>query len=182
MKTQEAMEQLRARLLLKYPAYWEFKAPERALLAMAELVNAVRVREKTGKNDGEWVGAILGAVELGQGYPWCAAAVEFCCDVAKLSEGPSDRASAAVVNWRNWAKSEGRIRTDPKRGYLCYWVNDNGTGHIGFVAGTVHPNKVRSLEGNTSPGDSGSQRDGQGAYERRRNKSVWDGFITLEEL
>jgi hypothetical protein len=166
MKTQEAMEQLRARLLLKYPAYWEFKAPERALLAMAELVNAVRVREKTGKNDGEWVGAILGAVELGQGYPWCAAAVEFCCDVAKLSEGPSDRASAAVVNWRNWAKSEGRIRT----------------GHIGFVAGTVHPNKVRSLEGNTSPGDSGSQRDGQGAYERRRNKSVWDGFITLEEL
>jgi hypothetical protein len=40
--------------------------------------------------------------------------------------------------------------------------------HVGRVIDVINPTTVRSVEGNTSPGDSGSQDNGDGVYIRTR--------------
>lgn len=166
-------------LTKRYPTYSELPNGERVLLAASVLVNDFKV-EEVGNNAGPWVAAFLAGVNLPTGYPWCAAFIEFCCDVAGASWGPGDRQSAAVINWRNTARTADRVRTKAARGRLCYFVNANGTGHMGIVAGIQTDGRIISYEGNTSPGDEGSQRDGQGAYRRVRKPSVWHGYIELD--
>lgn len=167
-------------LLKRYPDYNKKATGERVLLAFSVLANDFKVREATGHNDGTWVTAILNGTELGPGYSWCAATVEFCCDVANANWGPSDRASAAVVNWYKLARKDGKLMSKPRRGCLCLRLNPDGvTGHIGICSGTLI-GFVKSYEGNTSSGDTGSQDDGQGLYGRTRKSSFWQFYINLD--
>jgi hypothetical protein len=60
-------------------------------------------------------------------------------------------------------------------GDMLIWVKgigntaeDNFNGHTGFVQKEIEPGKFLTIEGNTGPGNSGSQRDGDGVYERTR--------------
>jgi hypothetical protein len=168
-------------LLQRYPAYNSLPNGERVLLAASVLVNDYKVREQ-GTNSGPWVEAFLAGVQLGKGYPWCAAFIEFCCDVADASWGPADRASAAVISWKNAAKRDERNRVKPARGRLCLYVKADGTGHIGIVAGVMENGKVISYEGNTSSGEAGSQRDGDGAYRRIRPASKWQMYVEIDEI
>ena len=179
MTNAQAIQKVRDILLKRYPKYWNYANGERVLLAASVLANDIKVRE-IGNNSGAWVTAILNGTKLGPGYPWCAAAIEFCCDVAKVQWGPTDRNSAAVRNWYNKAKADGRLKTKPERGYLCLWLNSNGTGHIGVVANVLNTGKITSYEGNTSSGEAGSQRDGDGYYRRTRLKTVWEFYINLD--
>ena len=176
MTTQEAITKVREILLARYANYWQLEGKERVVLAASVLADDIKVRE-TSNNHGEWVEAILGAVNLPGGYPWCAALIEFCCDVAKYEAGPSDRASAAVDSWYQWAKANGRITDKPERGYLCLWRRAGGN-HIGIInqAGRAI---LDSIEGNTTPGVVGNQRDGGGCYRRTRSKTSWTHFIAL---
>jgi hypothetical protein len=176
MTTQEGILKVRAILEERYANYWQLPGKERVLLAAAVLADDIKVRE-TSNNHGEWVEAILGAVNLPEGYPWCAAMIEFCCDVAKYEAGPSDRASAAVDSWYQWAKANGKITANPSRGDLCLWKRAGGN-HIGIInqAGRAI---LDSIEGNTTPGVVGNQRDGGGCYRRTRSKTSWTHFIVL---
>lgn len=178
---QNKIDQVRSVLLQRYPAYNSLQNGERVLLAASVVVNDFKVREK-GTNAGPWVKEFLEGVQLGTGYPWCAAFIEFCCDVAGATWGPGDRASAAVISWKNAAKRDGRNRLKAARGRLCLYVKANGTGHIGIVAGISENGKIISYEGNTGPGDTGDQRDGDGAYRRLRPGSTWQTFIELDEI
>ena len=157
MTTQEAIIKVREILLARYANYWQLEGKERVVLAASVLADDIKVRE-TSNNHGEWVEAILGAVNLPGGYPWCAALIEFCCDVAKYEGGPSDRASAAVDSWYQWRRA--------------------GGNHIGIInqAGRAI---LDSIEGNTTPGVVGNQRDGGGCYRRTRSKTSWTHFIAL---
>jgi hypothetical protein len=167
-------ELVRLRLEVRYPRFWFLTAGERTLLALAYLCDDIRVRE-VGRNAGEWVCALLKSAGVPVGSPWCAAAIQFACTV---SRAPCPASAAAVSQWRNWARSTGRHRTSAKRGHLAYWLNSNGTGHIGIVVGSAF-GMVRTIEGNTSSGEAGSQRDGDGLYRRVRRASRWDGYIEL---
>ena len=155
-----------------------FKRPtgEKVLLAMSVLANDFKVREKGGNNYGEWCDAILDTTGLEEGNPWCAASIVFCTYVANTTHLPR---SARVKDWVNWAKKSGRLLSKPKRGCLCAYLNSDGTGHIGIVAGSAL-GFVRSYEGNTSSGNSGSQRDGSGLFGRNRVKTVWKYYIDLD--
>lgn len=173
MTTKEASDIIRAKLAARYPGYWKFSASERVVLAAAILADDVKVREKTGKNDGAWVGAILGATGLSEGFAWCAATVDFCCDVA----GVRGQGSAGVMNWYRWFQSNGKI-VKPSRGTVAMKDYGGGKGHMGIVVANLGL-LVVTIEGNTSPGESGSQRDGQGLYRRTRPRSWWAAFGAL---
>lgn len=49
--------------------------------------------------------------------------------------------------------------------------------HIGIIRGKSADGTLRTVEGNTGPGESGSQGDGDGVYLRQRNRSVAYGFV-----
>jgi hypothetical protein len=166
--------------LARYPKFWDFPFAERALLIAAILCDTKRIRE-VGRNRGEWVEAFQDAAGAKPGDSWCACMVTFVCKAARkpfeamganLPQYP-----ARVVAWRQYAERLGRFSQSAARTKLFCW--DNGsTGHIGFVVGKVGP-FVRTIEGNTSSGESGSQRDGDGMYRRVRLASKIGGYIDL---
>lgn len=150
---------------------------EKVLQVYAYLADVVKVREELGRNHGKWVDDFLNeAGGLAPGNPWCAATSNWICEM--LGVANPDKADALVAGWRNWAKANGRLRNAPARGRLCLYVNANGTGHIGIVVSCGN-GIVRSIEGNTGPGDAGSQRDGDGLYRRARKQSTWQHYIDL---
>jgi len=157
--------------------------PSERVIAWAD--SQVGVREKPlGSNRGPEVKQYLEASGLGQGHPWCAAFLYWCCLKAgrPASELPRKSKSALVANWRAWAVETGRKRDTAERGRIGYWVNANGTGHIFICLGKPILGVFRTIEGNTD-GESGS-REGDGVYKRTR--TMWGlknryahGFIEL---
>lgn len=150
---------------------------ERVLLLMAWLADRQQVRE-SGTNRGEWVERFLASTGLGPGNPWCAAVLNYCCEAVD-APCPSSGA-AAVRNWVSWARQEGKLIPigEAKRGDLVFWLHDNGTGHIGIVV-DARNGRVWTIEGNTSSGVRGSQRDGDGLYRRTRFLNTFEGAIRL---
>lgn len=152
-------------------AVWSKLPPKEAVLqCMAYLADVVKVREKGGNNRGPEVAELLKSAGLGEGYAWCAAALTFA---RKLAGMRVPKGAAAVRNWVGFLPRTNK----PGRGSICYRMNPDGvTGHIGVVVAVVGP-VVFSIEGNTSSGEAGSQRDGDGLYRRRRLKGFWTGFL-----
>ena len=171
-------QDLRKRLVAQYISYDKLPNRERFILAMAELCDDIGVHEVGGNNRGPMVEAIQQNEGFDDPVAWCALTVEFCCDAANIDLGPRGATSARVSAWYDWAKANGRLRTRPKRGYLCGLLHSDRTGHIGGVVGSEY-NKVLSIEGNTSSGDKGSQRDGGGMYRRGRPVGFWHFYIDL---
>ncbi|RYG33585.1 hypothetical protein EON81_17845 [bacterium] len=148
------------------PDQWERMLPkERALQTMAYLADVVKVRESGGNNRGPEVREFLRSAGLGEGYPWCAAAI---CFARKSAGLPVPKGAAAVRNWASFLPST----SSPTRGDLCYWLNADGSGHIGIVVRTLGL-WTYSIEGNTSGGETGSQRDGDGMFRRVRLRGSW---------
>ena len=180
--TKQKIDWLRGRLLARYQNYWDLPFSERVLLAAAYLCDDVGVRE-VGTNRGDWVEAFQDSAGVGPGDPWCASFVTFCIIVAAAATGyefpPSIKVKnlASVKSWEDWARSNGKL-TSKKRGSILYWTHPNGTGHIGFCVGSVL-GFTRTIEGNTSSGKKGSQRDGDGLYRRTRHSLVWQGAVAL---
>lgn len=149
---------------------------EKVLQVFAYLADSIEVREEFGPNHGKYVDDFLKSCGLGSGYPWCAASINWVCEA--LGVPNPDKSDAAVIGWRNWAKANGRLKFIPARGRLCGYLHANGTGHIGIVR-SVEGSLVRSIEGNTSSGAAGSQRDGDGLYRRTRAAKTWEFYIDL---
>lgn len=148
----------------------------------------VGVREN-GRNKGKQVETYQEVAGLGKGggFAWCACFVYWTLIMSGVLKGslPKPGICAAVINWVKWAKSEKRLLSNCKRGYLFYWLNADGTGHIGYCVSPMVLGVFRTIEGNTD-GESGS-REGDGVYKRTR--TIWQlkahkeyGFINLENL
>lgn len=156
--------------------------------AVAWADSQVGVREK-GRNRGADVEAYQEVAGLSRsgGFAWCACFVYWCLlkSGVRLNALPEPGRCAAVRNWVHWAKGMGRIRSQPARGRLFFWLDANYSGHIGFCLGSSVLGVFRTIEGNTDGGPG--SRDGDGVYKRirtvaqlRRHPS-W-GFIDLSNL
>lgn len=140
-------------------------------------------KREIGRNAGEFVAAVLKAVGLGTGYPWCAAFVRYCLDRSGCKGVGPRKGAAAVITWHRWALENGRQipMMQAGRGDLFYWLNKDGTGHIGWVvecyksAGGVGY-AIDTIEGNTNA--SGS-REGDGVYRKTRQVTDNIKFIRL---
>lgn len=177
--TLEAIAKTRDWMRRKYDGFDGFEPGEKVLLTMAYL-ESLKIREK-GSNRGEWVEAFLDAAGVAAGNPWCAASLTFASRVAGVDYAPGG--SAAVRNWQKWLFTRGRVFTVPKRGMVAMKNSGGGKGHIGIVVKVwtvLGITWLESIEGNTSPGEGGSQRDGDGLYRRKRLKRFWSwGFGEL---
>lgn len=124
-----------------------------------------------GSNEGDAVEMFLASVDLGEGYAWCAAFVSYVLDAADAKR-PAIRSAGATdfLDARRTIDATDALRgteSVPAGALSVHRRGNSWKGHIGIVrywqrqcGGTI--------EGNTSPGEAGSQRDGQGVWPRRR--------------
>lgn len=148
----------------------------------------LQVRELTGRNDHPDIDRFLKYLGLPKGLSWCAAYVLY--SYKEAADGlhvrqPLPRygrvARLADACQRNplkyrWITTDqvrlGSVRLRP--GDMPMWAN--GTiragdfdGHIGLELQQLSPVKIRTIEGNTSSGNKGSQREGNGVFIRERS-------------
>ena len=157
--------------------------------------------EVGGENHGQQVEKFLRGVGLSAGAPWCAAFVHYCEGKAEaflqtvgdktVSLPISFPVSGYCPDYEDWARERGQwITVDqaqhglvvPQRGdlVLFYFSAKGRVAHIGIVTGTFDGG-VLTVEGNTSSG-TGVNRDGDGAYRRRRKWSELGnkgGFVRM---
>ena len=142
------------------------EAPEHIKVA----VNEAGVTEAAQNNTGREIEAYLQSVDLGPGYPWCAAYVSWVLDSANVDDPPTRSAAATEFISESSIPARKVLRGTvkaPAWGLAIHRRGNTWAGHIGFV---LHWDKAEgiTISGNTSAGGSGSQRDGQGVYIRRR--------------
>jgi hypothetical protein len=153
--------------------------PHRRLIrtrALAIAATQLGVHEVGFNNRGPKVAQYLKEVGLGEGYAWCDAFVSWCLHRAAGHRLPVESAGVGVTYQK--ARELGWVRTRPFAGDLVLYDFDSDNrrdDHIGFVEkvlGGVSKRSpiwfLRTIEGNTSSGKSGSQADGGGVYRRWR--------------
>jgi len=123
-----------------------------------------------GSNEGPRIATYMEAVDLPDGYPWCAGAVRWMMDQAGIdrptvrSAGASDYVTGTSIEATDVLRGAEPVPA----GALAIWRRgDTWKGHIGVVREWAE-RCGRTVEGNTSPGEAGPQRDGDGVWNRRR--------------
>jgi cell wall-associated NlpC family hydrolase len=145
----------------------------RKAVTIAELEAKKGVREVGGNNRGPRVQEYQKATWLsGTGWPWCMAFVQWCFREAGLV---LPNRTASVGEFAAWADKVGAVVQRPFRGdVVCFNFDSNDwPDHIGFVSRvlSLRPTGfylLKTVEGNTSGDDFGSQDDGGGVYFKRR--------------
>ena len=128
----------------------------------------------TEKNDNETkYGAWYGI----NGQPWCAIFVSWCYHKAGLVDkvaAETKKGFASCDAGLKWFAKKGKIVPvgEAKEGDIVFFQFDNDAqpDHVGIVAKNMKRLKaLRTIEGNTSPSNKGSQSNGGGVYEKKRS-------------
>ena len=126
------------------------------------------------------------------GWPWCAAFVAHCLrEWLKTPENltacispayPSANAwrcaDARAYGWEEWAIKRGLAVFDEDQKMRVGDIVTFDFSHIGIVR-EDRGNIIETIEGNTSAGPKGSQRDGDGVFARLRSRSLVRKVIRL---
>lgn len=147
----------------------------------------LHVRERSNRNDAPEIDRFLGYLGLPKGLSWCAAFSIYnykeAADGLQVKQ-PLPRYGRVAMLWdhckRNPIKYRAITADEVRRGSVQLQPGDlpiwaSGTikggdfnGHTGLVQAQLSPTRFESIEGNTTPGPTGNQRDGGGVYERTR--------------
>lgn len=127
----------------------------------------VGVRESTGNNDGYHVEKYLASTQLGAGYAWCAAFVNWNfkqCSIATpqgAAWSPTWFTTPSKIVYARNTKNN----TTPQPGdvFGLYYTSKKRIAHVGFV--DEWGKRVRTVEGNTNQAGS---REGDGVYIKYR--------------
>lgn len=123
-----------------------------------------RVNNRTRFND-----LFYGRAVNGSAYPWCAAFTSVICQEEGMRRDIDYPHSAGVAVCFNWFRRQGRIvsKHKLKPGDMVRFT----FSHIGFFVRYANAAKtaIVTIEGNTSAGNAGSQRDGGGVHQRVRS-------------
>jgi hypothetical protein len=145
------------------------------------------VRELTGNNDAPEIDKFLKYLGLPKGLSWCAAYSLYCykeaADELRIKQ-PFPRYGRVAMLWstcqRNPLKYRAITSDEVRLGSVQLQAGDlpvwsHGTikagdfnGHTGMVLRQLSPRSFQSIEGNTSSGNKGSQREGNGVFIRER--------------
>jgi hypothetical protein len=127
-------------------------------------------KEIQAPNEGPDVKRYMASVNLADGVPWCAGFVRWALDQAGR-DAPPVRSAAATEYITQRSIGAKRVLRGAKTvpaGALAIWRRgDTWRGHIGIVR-RWQQQCGHAVEGNTSPGDAGPQRDGDGVWPRKR--------------
>lgn len=141
--------------------------PDRVVAEAAKWVGYVE-----GPRDNE---TVFGARSGFQFQPWCGSFTNAVLADAGLAGEPSSvYTPAGLAAYRRL----GRSPSQPARGDLVFFNFPGGEGvdHVGVVERVNQDGTLETIEGNTSPGNTGSQSNGGGVYRRHRPRSVVAGF------
>lgn len=170
-----------ARLFVPYVITTPGHATSLASRALEIAISQLKVRELTGKNDGEAVEAYLKEVGLSKGLAWCMAFVYWCYEQAEKElsiTSPLIKTGGVLNQWN---------KIDPKYKFTSPKVNDifimdfgGGKGHTGIIT-NIEGDRVHTIEGNTSadPSTPNADREGNGVFERSRKQSSIKGYIRI---
>ena len=112
---------------------------------------------------GAWMGM--------DGQAWCMSFVQWCFDQAGRPLPYRTASCGELLRWYQKYAPE-KIVTVPKaRDVIIYTF-----GHTGIVEG-AKTGTVTAIEGNTSPGEAGSQDNGGGVFRRTRSRTLVKAFI-----
>lgn len=112
---------------------------------------------------GRWMGL--------DGQPWCMSFVQWCFAQAGRPLPFKTGSCSALLRWYQANQPE-RVTQKPQPGDIVIY----SFGHTGIVE-SVSGNIATVIEGNTSPGASGSQDNGGGVYRRTRGRSTVTAYI-----
>ena len=112
---------------------------------------------------GKWMGL--------DGQPWCMSFVQWCFHQAGTPLPHKTGSCSALLNWYQKNRPDCVVK-DPQPGDIAIFT----FGHTGIVEKAL-PGSVMCIEGNTSPGQSGSQDNGGGVFRRQRNLALVRAFI-----
>jgi hypothetical protein len=167
--------------------------PREAIVEVARTQIGFR---ETSRNQGDWIKKYWEATSYPDGYknrePYCAAFTAWVVKQAAIKEPKlsydNPCRSASVKDWAPWAMKpmNGCIVFRPHDGLYIPEPGDivdflnkkSPLSHIGIVTGFAGK-IVETIEANTSSGDKGSQRDGDGVFERERNYDFCGHFIRI---
>ena len=128
----------------------------------------------TEKNDNETkYGAWYGVNK----QPWCAIFVSWCYDKAGLLDkvtAQGKKGFASCDAGLQWFAKKGKIIPigEAKEGDIVFFQFDNDAqpDHVGIVEKNMKRLKaLKTIEGNTSPNNKGSQSNGGGVYQKKRS-------------
>lgn len=154
-----------------------------ALVALKEAIRGVH--EVGGNNRGADV-EIYQAVTGAMRQPWCASFVSWCYQQVGIPLKTS-HGFAGVAAMKQWAQKMGYWRPQTRRGVSPY-VPPTGSivifgpfSHTGIVL-MGGEREDWTVEGNTSSGNHGSQRDGDGVFRRTRSHQIIAGYVVVPEI
>ncbi len=133
----------------------------------------VGIMEETGRNDGKYIEHMLARYGGDKGMNYCSAFIGEVLDSSGVEE--PRRQGKRTLLARSWVRKESIRARDVllgrktvTDGSIVIWEKGETIwGHCGFVKSWNGASGV-TIEANTTSGDSGNQRNGDGIYERRR--------------
>lgn len=108
-------------------------------------------------------------------YPWCMAFVQWCFAQAGCRLPHVTASCGDLLSWYKRNCPE-RVVTAPQTGDIIIY----NFGHTGIVEGVgvgKDAGYILAIEGNTSPGEVGSQSNGGGVFRRKRSKALVTAYI-----
>jgi len=145
--------------------------------------------KEVGSNRGYWIDRWNKGSGVAYGSPYCASYGRFCLDSSGAAT-PKIRSPLATA----WLRNKGTISAKDvfygmaavPSGSCVIWRNgETISGHFAFLVKWINKRTFTTIEANTSSGVKGSQRDGNGVYNRTRTLSPFAyfrvvGFVPVE--
>ncbi len=147
---------------------------------------ALKVREKTNKNDGFMVEMTQKVGGGKKGWAWCMYQQQAQVGIAEIL---TNKVSLVPLSggvqfvWNASKKVVGLLRglvKDAQAGDILIHIGTKGTGHTeNFKRWMDKPTKMLCNGGNTTSGKAGDKvvREGGGSYLTERSASYWVGFV-----
>lgn len=143
---------------------------DQVLAAAAAELGTVESPANSNKTKyGRWYGA--------DANPWCAMFVSWIFAHQGLPlPASTSKGFAYTPAGAAWFQKQGRWTHTPRRGHVVFYDfpgdGVNRISHVGIVEKVNANGSIVAIEGNTSPGNGGSQRDGGGVYRRTRSTGI----------
>lgn len=132
-------------------------------IAAGELGTTERPANSNRTKYGAWYGL--------DGNPWCMMFVQWCFTQAGRPLPHRTASCSDMLSWYRKYQPE-RVTDEPKpRDIIIY-----NFGHTGIVE-SVAASTITAIEGNTSPGEAGSQSNGGGVFRRKRSRALVTAYI-----
>lgn len=106
--------------------------------------------------------------------PWCAMFISWVFFMAGMPlPASTSKGFAYTPSGAEWFKKRNRWSTLPRVGAVVFFsMGGQRIDHVGLVVKVNGDGSIITIEGNTSSGNAGSQRDGGGVYRRLRKSHI----------